>query len=247
MPQIWNIFTPCTVEIYQYALLQTRRRIGDAQLRMLQAQYAAPNRTVTAPQLARAVGYSSFSAVNLHYGRLGRLLSEVIGDVPHTQIDGRTVNWWAVLSFGIDDPTGFQWVMHSQLAEALEKLDWVAHGNFALPEEVSETSTFSEGAVTQVTVNAFERSHEARQACIAFYGATCFICNFNFAEVYGAIGDGFIHVHHERPLSEIGEAYRVDPVRDLKPVCPNCHAMLHRSTPAYSVEQLKQLIAAGHP
>jgi predicted HNH restriction endonuclease len=30
--------------------------------------------------------------------------------------------------------------------------------------------------------------------------------------------------------------YVVDPVNDLKPVCPNCRAMIHRRTPPYSLE-----------
>ncbi len=36
------------------------------------------------------------------------------------------------------------------------------------------------------------------------------------------MGEGFIHVHHLKPLSEVGYEYRVDPIRDLRPVCPNC-------------------------
>ena len=30
-----------------------------------------------------------------------------------------------------------------------------------------------------------------------------------------------IQVHHLVPLSAIGKKYRVDPIRDLRPVCPN--------------------------
>ncbi len=59
---------------------------------------------------------------------------------------------------------------------------------------------------------------------------------------YGQIGEGFIHVHHLKPLSEIGQEYEVDPIEDLRPVCPNCHAMLHRKKPPYTIEQLKDLI-----
>lgn len=47
---------------------------------------------------------------------------------------------------------------------------------------------------------------------------------------YGSLGKGFIHVHHKIPLSEIGDEYEVDYVNDLIPVCPNCHAMLHRKS-----------------
>ena len=32
------------------------------------------------------------------------------------------------------------------------------------------------------------------------------------------VGEGFIHVHHIKPVSEIGETYQVDPIDDLIPV-----------------------------
>jgi HNH endonuclease len=101
---------------------------------------------------------------------------------------------------------------------------------------------YSEGAVQQIIVNAYERDQGARDACLAHYGTACAVCRFSFFEKYGQIGEGFVHVHHVKPLSEIGESYRVDPVKDLRPVCPNCHAMLHRLTPCLTIEQLKALL-----
>ncbi len=61
---------------------------------------------------------------------------------------------------------------------------------------------------------------------------------FNLGEQYGEIGQGFIHVHHLKQLSDVGEGYEVDPVADLRPVCPNCHAMLHRNNPPLSIDEL---------
>jgi len=109
------------------------------------------------------------------------------------------------------------------------------------PDEIEEKDLF-EGAKKQITVNAYERSSYARQECIGHYGTICFICDFNFEKVYGDIGKGFIHVHHIKPLSEIDEQYKINPVEDLTPVCPNCHAMLHKRKPAYSIEEIKNLI-----
>lgn len=110
------------------------------------------------------------------------------------------------------------------------------------PDEVDSAQTFREGAVRQVTVNAYERDPKARQQCIDYYGLNCSVCNFNFGKVYGQLGEGFIHVHHLRPLSEIAEEYEVDPVKDLRPICPNCHAMIHRTPHPYSIEELKKII-----
>lgn len=70
----------------------------------------------------------------------------------------------------------------------------------------------------------------------------CTVCGFNFTEMYGEIDKEFIHVHHLLELNQIGEEYVVDPIKDLRPVCPNCHAMLHKRKPAYSLEELKEKI-----
>ncbi|MEG1241999.1 MAG: HNH endonuclease, partial [Oscillospiraceae bacterium] len=63
-------------------------------------------------------------------------------------------------------------------------------------------------------------------------------------ERYGEVGKNFIHVHHKIPLNEISEEYVVDPVNDLIPVCPNCHAMLHRkiNDKYLSIEELKAIV-----
>lgn len=101
-----------------------------------------------------------------------------------------------------------------------------------------------EGAILTVQVNRYERSSIARRKCIEHYGCMCYICGLNFEAYYGEIGQGFIHVHHKRPLSEIGQEYTVDYKNDLIPVCPNCHAMLHRKLNGnyMTPEKLRQLI-----
>ena len=113
---------------------------------------------------------------------------------------------------------------------------------FALPEEILLTPPLYEGAAYSVIVNAYERNMDARSKCIAHYGATCIVCGFNFAETYGSLADGFIHVHHIKPLSEIGKEYNVDPILDLRPVCPNCHAVIHLHGKVRSIEDVKREI-----
>ncbi|MEZ8027443.1 HNH endonuclease [Enterovibrio norvegicus] len=112
--------------------------------------------------------------------------------------------------------------------------------NPVYPDEVSdEPSEFIEGAVKQVTINSYERDAKARAVCIAKHKAICQVCNFDFEAIYGAIGKGFIHIHHKVDLATIGKSYQVDPINDLIPVCPNCHAMLHTEEPAMDIEKLK--------
>jgi len=99
-----------------------------------------------------------------------------------------------------------------------------------------------EGMKVRVEVNRYERNHLNRSACIQVYGARCSACGFDFAERYGEIGHGYIQAHHIVPVSQLGEGYIIDPIADLRPVCPNCHAMLHKTDPPYSMAELKDLI-----
>lgn len=108
--------------------------------------------------------------------------------------------------------------------------------------EVSENTDYVEGAVQRVTVNRYERQPAARRACIRYHGKRCKVCDLDFEERYGEPGREFIHVHHTRPLHRMRASNRVDAKRDLVPVCPNCHAMLHQREPPFDVEQLRALL-----
>lgn len=107
-------------------------------------------------------------------------------------------------------------------------------------EEVEKT--FWEGGRTAVWVNAFERNPKARARCIEAYGAKCALCRFDFGLVYGSDLSGFIHVHHLVPISQIGSRYELDPLRDLMPVCPNCHAVLHAGKEGHTVEEVRRML-----
>lgn len=103
--------------------------------------------------------------------------------------------------------------------------DFYVKGFFVEPDGDEE---LREGHVIQISVNRYERSSIARRKCIEYNGENCSICGINFGDRYGEFAKGFIHVHHLKPLHSIGEDYTVDYRRDLIPVCPNCHAMIHR-------------------
>ncbi len=108
-------------------------------------------------------------------------------------------------------------------------------------DEVIDSGGYWEGAVRRITVNAYERNNEARIACIAHYGARCCVCDLDLQEAYGDIARGYIHVHHLRQLSEIRKGYVVDPIRDLMPVCPNCHSVIHMKSPPYTIQEVKEI------
>jgi predicted HNH restriction endonuclease len=106
-------------------------------------------------------------------------------------------------------------------------------------------SNLWEGGKTTAIVNRYERDSRARSECVKIFGAKCSVCMFDFEMKYGEIGKGHIHVHHLKPLSARGRRYKVDPREDLRPVCPNCHEMLHTRKPEpYTIEELTILLRA---
>lgn len=112
------------------------------------------------------------------------------------------------------------------------------------PDEMEEGPRFVEGAARRVYVNVYERDPRARAACIAYYGYDCSVCGFNFEKAFGDIGKEFVHVHHLAPPSKIRKSYEIDPIAALRPLCANCHAMIHKRDPAYSIDELRAIIAA---
>ena len=73
----------------------------------------------------------------------------------------------------------------------------------------------------------YERNPFYRAKAIEIHGLACMACGMDFEGLYGEWGAGFIHVHHNRPVSETGPT-RINPKTDMSVVCPNCHAMIHR-------------------
>ena len=109
------------------------------------------------------------------------------------------------------------------------------------PDEIEEPGKLLEGHKKKIFVNAYERNPVARGRCIEHYGAKCIVCAFDFEKNYGVIGKGFIHVHHLISVAALGAEYEVNPIEDLRPVCPNCHAMLHKKVPSLTIEELSEI------
>ena len=111
-------------------------------------------------------------------------------------------------------------------------------------DEVSEEDSgiLFEGAKKTITVNSYERNPNSRKKCLEYYGYRCKVCDFDFYDTYGEIGKNYIHIHHIKPLHTIGETYEVNPIKDLIPICPNCHSMVHKKNPPLTIEELKSII-----
>jgi len=110
-----------------------------------------------------------------------------------------------------------------------------------LPEE-SQATTLPTGAKRTIVVNAYERNPQARRLCLDHHGFTCCVCRLSMEEKYGEAAKELIHVHHLTPVASINASAKINPMTDLRPVCPNCHAVIHRSDPPFSTEDVARML-----
>ena len=101
---------------------------------------------------------------------------------------------------------------------------------------------YEEGKEYTVTQTKHERNPINRELCLLAKGYVCSVCGFDFAKKYGSIGENFIEVHHSIPVAEMEDGHIVDPIKELFPVCSNCHSMIHRKKPPYTIDELKNII-----
>ena len=144
------------------------------------------------------------------------------------------MNWFPQAS-GTQIPIGIAKYLESLWAERMVAAEDAEHAT-------DLTDSFIEGAPYSRTSNSYERNRKARDKCLAHYGRICVCCELNFAERYGPEANGVIHVHHLEQISTIGKKYEIDPVRDLRPVCPNCHAVIHQRKKTYPIDQVKAML-----
>jgi HNH endonuclease len=88
-----------------------------------------------------------------------------------------------------------------------------------------------------------KRTKKERDECIKFHGTICAVCGFSFEHEFGEIGKDYIEVHHLKPVAQFASSRVriVNPIADLRPVCANCHRMLHMRNPPLSVEELIEI------
>lgn len=219
--------------------------LKDRSLELLNILYDAPNCEATALQLAQMLGYNDFPPVNALIGKLGKRIAKHLG-IELPERENNSPGWWQLVAHGEQRPDGFTWWIRNELFDALVELGLLQDSDARLySDAVSAAISLAEGKKKQVTVNAFERNSVARTLCIKHFGTKCSVCGFDFAQRYGQIGKGFIHVHHLLELSSIDKEYKVNPTTDLRPVCPNCHAMLHQRNPAYTIDELRDIIGSN--
>ena len=79
-------------------------------------------------------------------------------------------------------------------------------------------------------------------------GYTCQACGFNFKNKYGKLSlnkkkEEFIEAHHIRQIQDLPEGEVVEfNIDDFAVLCSNCHRMVHRKNPPYSIDEIKKML-----
>lgn len=244
--EIFHWQDPITITKEQWLfLLEDRKIVTEQDIQLLRLIYARKGCMATATQLTQLLRMPHHAPLNSQVGRLGKRIVKMLNIQAPKQKYGEGVNWWHVPFWGTGSREGFYWILRPELRDAMRELEEAAFSlEVTIPEEIDVDGheNLYEGAKTQVYVNSYERNRSARDRCVKYYGARCIICGFDFEKVYGEIGRNVIHVYHLKPLYEIGATYNVDPIKDLRPVCPNCHVIIHKNNPAYSIDEVMAMI-----
>ncbi len=107
-----------------------------------------------------------------------------------------------------------------------------------------EKKVHTEGGKKFFISSRYERRLSLRNAAIKIHGFKCKVCDFDFKEIYGEWGAGFIEVHHLQALADNeGNEIETNPETDLTVLCANCHRMVHRKKGiTLTIEELKAKI-----
>jgi 5-methylcytosine-specific restriction protein A len=112
--------------------------------------------------------------------------------------------------------------------------------------DFEESEFREEGAVTYTTSRRYERSRFNRRIAIQIHGTSCFGCDFSFQNFYGDVGIDVIEVHHLLPVHLMEQSRVVDPRTELVPLCSNCHTLVHRIDPPYTLSDLRKFVDQNH-
>lgn len=228
-------------------ILQNPELTNEFDLEIFQALYAFENHQAPASEIGKILGFTgknTSAPLNLEIGRYAKRISRLF-DIDFTIRQNQKYKYWDLFFNGWDDTPYFIWQLKPDLKSALEKINKT--DIHILPEEldVLNPEIYTEGIKKTILVNSYERNPKARKACIEYWKAKCIVCEFDFEKTYGELGKGFIHVHHLKQISEIGNEYQINPIEDLRPVCPNCHSMLHKFNPLLKIEELREIIQSN--
>jgi 5-methylcytosine-specific restriction protein A len=226
---------PLTVDDLRGALVAVE--LTDREKRALIALWQLPDSAGTSKEVAEQAGFTHFIEANGCIGTVGNKLAKFFSRLrPGEEEPGYTF-----IADGERQDGKFVWHLLKDICEAIEQLGWVE------PLLASQFKEYEEGEISLVSLTRYERSPAAREAALKAHGYVCSACGFDFGTFYGERGRQFIEVHHLEPLNLAAYPRHTDPERDLRPVCSNCHRIIHRGEPMLSIEQIREIIGRKLP
>jgi 5-methylcytosine-specific restriction protein A len=194
-------------------------------------------------EIAPKLNYSHHAPLNtiIHY--FGERILKTYTEINPPKRKNESVRYWHIPFLGTREKGKFTWILRNELKDALLIIYSKKNIKVKIPEDFfNETITFTEGKQKSILTTLYERNPKARGACLKHHGYKCKICGFDFEEKYGAIGKGVIHVHHINKVSGTIKEHKIDPIKELIPLCPNCHTVVHSRKEMFSIAEMKEII-----
>jgi 5-methylcytosine-specific restriction protein A len=224
-------------------IMRNNKIINEKTLEILVFLLKADRCESSGGEIARKLNYNHHAPLNKIISDFSKkIIKNYPNIIPPRRKDG-SIRYWHIPFLGTEGKEKFTWILRNELKESLLENYDNEYSNLKFPENyIDEISTFYEGKQNKYLTNTYERNPKARMACLKHYGYKCIICGFDFEKKYGEIGKGIIHVHHVNKISEINGEYKIDPVKDLVPVCPNCHTVIHSKKEMYTINEILEII-----
>lgn len=166
---------------------------------------------------------------------------KVSGQYLETIPDSKATNYWR---------SAVRAISEADYMAILSHVDQASLMPFAHPakeqDEFGKMESLAEGKPGYRYTTTYERNPRLRAMAIKEHGTRCKACDFDFGKTYGHTAEGFIHVHHIKPLFEQAKEHKVNPLTDLVPLCANCHAVVHmEKDKTRTVEEVKAMLATA--
>ena len=206
---------------FKRAFLKIEATLPGSCRKMLLAHDASPGMAITAERLAIAAGHGEkFKTANLIYGTLAKKISKLIGLPPHPVTRTYMLAKWQGAQK--DEKGHGQWILHDEVAQALEELGWVSTKNSSPQQDYPIPLGVEKPKEVVLQTTQRECDPLVRDWVLR---ATNVICECCEQEAPFDLSDGspYLEVHHIRHLANDGS----DTVLNTVALCPNCHRELH--------------------
>jgi 5-methylcytosine-specific restriction protein A len=224
-------------------ILNNQKIADEKVLAILKCLYNFDKYEASGGEVAKILGYAHHAPLNIIIPNFSkRILQEYTFINPPRRSNGK-IRYWHIPFLGTEGTGKFTWILRQELVEALSDKYGLNRTEQNITKELMNIEQeYHEGNLKETFSIRYERDPNARKACLKHYGYSCQICGFDFEKVYGPVGKGIINVHHIVPISEIKKEYKIDPVKDLIPICPNCHALIHSRREMFTIEEIKSFL-----